>query len=71
MSCKNAQKLLVKIVNFVHTYLAGRAIIIPVKTPQYIIYFLLYPIVKIPSPKKAAFEAVFFTVYLYSWRNLK
>ena len=42
-----------KIVNFVHTLNGVHAIIINVKTPQYIIWFLLHPIVKIPSPKKA------------------
>ena len=45
---------------FVHTFPWEGAIIILVKTPQYIIYFLLYPIVKIPSPKKTA-RAVFFS----------
>ena len=44
---------------FVHTYLEERAIIILVKPPN-TLYFLLYPIVKIPSPKKAAIVAVFF-----------
>ena len=58
---QNAQKLLIKIIMFVHTYLGERAIIILVKPPN-TLYFLLYPIVKIPSPKKAAFVAVFFTV---------
>ena len=43
---KNAQKLFVKIVKFVHTFRHDHDIIILVKTPQYIIYFLLYPIVK-------------------------
>ena len=32
------------------------------KNPQYIL-FLLSPIVEIPSPKKAAHEAVFFSTY--------
>ena len=54
------QKKYEKFVRFVHTYSVSHAIIITVKTPQYIIQFLLYPIVKIPSPKKAAFVAVFF-----------
>ena len=49
---KNAQKQMEKIVNFVHTSNGVHAIIINVKTPQYIIWFLLHPIVKIPSPKK-------------------
>ena len=53
------QKKCEKIVRFVHTYFVSHAIIITVKTPQYIIQFLLYPIVKIPSPKKTAIEAVF------------
>lgn len=43
---------MMKIVNFVHTSNGVHAIIINVKTPQYIIWFLLHPIVKIPSPKK-------------------
>lgn len=37
---------------FVHTYDGNHGTIIPVKTPQYIIEFLLHPIVKIPSPKR-------------------
>ena len=37
---------------FVHTYGANNGTIIFVKTPQYIIEFLLHPIVKIPSPKR-------------------
>ena len=50
-------------VNFVHTSSVVHAIIINVKTPQYIIWFLLHPIVKIPSPKKAATLCpVFFTL---------
>ena len=53
------QKKYEKFVRFVHTYSVSHAIIITVKTPQYIIQFLLYPIVKIPSPKKTAIEAVF------------
>jgi hypothetical protein len=36
----------------VHTFAGVHGIIITVKTPQYIIWFLLYPIVKIPSPKR-------------------
>ena len=35
--CKNAQKQITTFVNFVHTYADNHAIIIPVKTPQYII----------------------------------
>ena len=54
---------MVKFVNFVHTSSVLHAIIINVKTPQYIIWFLLHPIVKIPSPKKTADrKAVFFIV---------
>ena len=37
---------------FVHTYSGNDGAIILVKTPQYIIEFLLHPIVKIPSPKR-------------------
>ena len=37
---------------FVHTYGGNDGTIITVKPPQYIIEFLLHPIVKIPSPKR-------------------
>lgn len=37
---------------FVHTYGGNNGTIIFVKTPQYIIEFLLHHIVKIPSPKR-------------------
>ena len=48
---------------FVHTLGMIHAIIITVKTPQYIIWFLLHPIVKIPSPKKDSDRRpVFFTM---------
>ena len=47
---------------FVHTFPWEGAIIILVKTPQYIIYFLLYPIVKIPSPKKTAPRCLFYFI---------
>ena len=56
---------------FVNTYRYNRDIIITVKTPQYIIQFLLYPIVKIPSPKKTAFEAVFFILFSLIQNNQK
>ena len=50
---------------FVHTLFAQGAIIILVKTPQYIIYFY-YPHSKIPSPKKTADrKAVFFYTLLH------
>ena len=56
--------MMVEFVNFVHTSSVVHAIIINVKTPQYIIWFLLHPIVKIPSPKKTVtFSPVFFTMY--------
>ena len=62
--CDNAQKQMVDFVNFVHTSSVVHAIIINVKTPQYIIWFLLHPIVKIPSPKKAVtLRPVFFTIH--------
>ena len=62
--CKDAQKQMAKFVNFVHTLSVLHAIIINVKTPQYIIWFLLHPIVKIPSPKKAVtLRPVFFTIH--------
>ena len=68
--CKNAQKQMVKIVNFVHTSSVLHAIIINVKTPQYIIWFLLHPIVKIPSPKKAVtLRPVFFTMIMHSKKD--
>ena len=51
---------MMKIVNFVHTSNVVHAIIINVKTPQYIIWFLLHPIVKIPSPKKTATSVLSF-----------
>ena len=61
--CNNAQKEKTFFVNFVNTSSAVHAIIINVKTPQYIIWFLLHPIVKIPSPKKGSgFGPVFFTL---------
>ena len=41
---------------FGNTYYGQNVIIINVKTPQYIIYFLLHPIIsEIPSPKRTAF----------------
>ena len=63
--CKNAQKQMVKIVSFVHTSSVLHAIIINVKTPQYIIWFLLHPIVKIPSPKKAVTKVLSFLLYIF------
>lgn len=57
---------MVKIVNFVHTSSVLHAIIINVKTPQYIIWFLLHPIVKIPSPKKAATSVLSFLLCVRS-----
>ncbi len=45
---------------FVYTYSVGSAIIIHVKPPIHYISFLLYPIVKTPSPKKDSGKAVFF-----------
>ena len=65
------QKKYEKFVRFVHTYSVSHDIIITVKTPQYIIQFLLYPIVKIPSPKKTAIVAVFFTLCFYKQQALK
>ena len=53
---KYAQKNLKNLVMFGHTYYWLNVIIINVKTPQYIIYFLLHPIIsEIPSPKRTAF----------------
>ena len=43
MACKSAQKQLAKIVKFVHTYLVGRAIIIPVKPPNTLYIFCYTP----------------------------
>ena len=48
------QKRPKKFFEFMHTYADEDAIIITVKTPQYIIEFLLHPIVKIPSPKRGS-----------------
>ncbi len=49
---------------FVHTDCAYRGIIIPVKTPQYIIYIiLLLPHSKIPSPKRGSPSGCLFTIY--------
>ena len=48
------QKRLKNFFEFMHTYADEDAIIITVKTPQYIIEFLLHPIVKIPSPKRGS-----------------
>ena len=62
--CDNAQKQMVDFVNFVHTSSVVHAIIINVKTPQYIIWFLLHPIVKIPSPKKAVTKVLSFLLYI-------
>ena len=63
-SCNNAQNQELIFVNFVHTSSADHAIIINVKTPQYIIWFLLHPIVKIPSPKKAVTKVLSFLLYI-------
>ena len=63
--CDNAQKQMVNFVNFVHTSSVVHAIIINVKTPQYIIWFLLHPIVKIPSPKKAVTKVLSFLLYIF------
>ena len=63
--CDNAQKQMVDFVNFVHTSSVVHAIIINVKTPQYIIWFLLHPIVKIPSPKKAVTKVLSFLLYIF------
>ena len=51
--------------NFVHTSLVNHGIILLVK-PQYIIWFLLHPIVKIPSPKKTATYVLSFLLYMHS-----
>lgn len=47
---------------FVHTSTVLDDIIIDVN-PQYIILFLLYPIVKIPSPKKTTIVGCLFYFY--------
>ena len=53
---KYAQKKSTKFVKIVITSLCVHDTIINVKTPQYIIYFLLHPIIsEIPSPKRTAF----------------
>ena len=53
---KYAQKKSTKFVKIVNTSLCVHDTIINVKTPQYIIYFLLHPIIsEIPSPKRTAF----------------
>ena len=50
---KYAQKKSTKFVKIVNTSLCVHDTIINVKTPQYIIYFLLHPIIsEIPSPKR-------------------
>ena len=55
---KYAQKKSTKFVKIVNTSLCVHDTIINVKTPQYIIYFLLHPIIsEIPS------SAVLFTAY--------
>ena len=51
---------------FVHTLGMIHAIIITVKTPQYIIWFLLHPIVKIPSPKKTVTKVLSFLLCIRS-----
>ena len=47
-----------------HTFRKNSAIILNVKTPNTLYIVFTNPIVKIPSPKKAA-SAVFFTFYDY------
>mgnify|MGYP007123748413 CR=1 FL=1 len=60
---KYAQKKSTKFVKIVNTSLCVHDTIINVKTPQYIIYFLLHPIIsEIPSPKRTA-PAVLCTAY--------
>lgn len=62
---QNAQKNMTNFINFVHTLGCAHDIIINVETPQYIIYFLLHPIIsEIPSPKRTVLpKAVLFTLY--------
>jgi len=54
MTCKKCTKTIVKNCEVCAHLSEGTCYYNTRKTPQYIIYFLLYPIVKIPSPKKAA-----------------
>lgn len=55
-----AQKVFIIFVKFVNTFKRRGDIIINVKTPQYIIYFLLHPIIsEIPSPKRTAAKLSF------------
>ena len=54
---KIAQKLSKNFVKFVHTFSIKDAIIIHVKPPNTLYIVFTNPIVKIPSPKKAAFES--------------
>ncbi len=58
---QNTQKILFVFVNFVHTCFRENAIIILVKTPNTFL-FLLYPIVKIPSPKRQLFYSCLLTL---------
>ena len=58
---KYAQKKSTKFVKIVNTSLCVHDTIINVKTPQYIIYFLLHPIIsEIPSPKRTVPQTVLF-----------
>ena len=57
---------MIKIGNFGNTFGWSHAIIMTVKPPQYIIYiFFTIPIVKIPSPKRAADRWLFFFYLKY------
>ena len=61
---KYAQKKSTKFVKIVNTSLCVHDTIINVKTPQYIIYFLLHPIIsEIPSPKRTVPPRLSFLLY--------
>ena len=62
---KYAQKHLSFFVKFVHTYLVTFAIIILVKTPQYIIKFLLHPIKRNTFSKKDSLDCLFYFLGYY------
>lgn len=67
---QNLQKQVQHFVMFVHTYGGNDGTIIFVKTPQYIIEFLLHPIVKIPSPKRQFNYCLFCFISLFREKGI-
>ena len=62
---------MIKIGNFGNTFGWSHAIIMTVKTPPiHYIYFFTIPIVKIPSPKRAADRWLFFFVTVHTNKKL-